>query len=194
MRWRSDRAWARRSRPETSCAPSFGAARAPLLLDADALNAIATEGRGGRAALSERSLPTVLTPHPGEMGRLVGQTVAQVQGRRVEIARDLAAETGAVVVLKGQRTVVARREGSAAVNPTGNPGMAKGGAGDVLSGMIGSLLARGADAWPAACAGVFVHGLAGDRAAARLGQESLLAMDLVDELPATLQLLTGGRG
>jgi ADP-dependent NAD(P)H-hydrate dehydratase / NAD(P)H-hydrate epimerase len=166
----------------------------PLLVDADGLNAIAAGGRDGVGALSRRSLPTVLTPHPGEMGRVAGLTVPQVQERRVEVARDVAAATGAVVVLKGQRTVVARREGPPAINPTGNAGMAKGGSGDVLSGMIGALMARGADAWPAACAGVFLHGFAGDRGAARLGQESLLAMDLVDELPAALRSLSSARG
>jgi ADP-dependent NAD(P)H-hydrate dehydratase / NAD(P)H-hydrate epimerase len=166
----------------------------PLLLDADGLNAVAAEDGGGRATLSARSSPTVLTPHPGEMGRLSGLSVPEVQQRRVETARELAAETGAIVVLKGQRTVVARRGGAAAVNPTGNPGMAKGGSGDVLSGMIGALLARGADPWSAACAGVFLHGWAGDRAAASLGQESLLAMDLVEELPAALQSLSAERG
>jgi NAD(P)H-hydrate epimerase len=88
------------------------------------------------------------------------------------------------VVLKGQRTLVADPDGRAAVNPTGNPGMATGGTGDVLAGLIGSLLAAGRDPWLAATAGVYLHGLAGDRAAVRLGYESLLAGDLLDELPA----------
>jgi NAD(P)H-hydrate epimerase len=99
-----------------------------------------------------------------------------------------------VVVLKGYRTIVAHPDGRAAVNPTGNPGMATAGTGDVLAGVIGALLARGTDPWLAATAGVYLHGLAGDRAAARLGQESLIAGDLVEELPAALRSVTDRRG
>jgi NAD(P)H-hydrate epimerase len=98
-------------------------------------------------------------------------------------------ETGAVVVLKGQRTIVARADGTACVNPTGNPGMATGGTGDVLSGIIGALLARGLDGWTAAVAGVFLHGAAGDEAAARRGEESLVASDLFDSIPEVLRRL-----
>jgi len=154
----------------------------PLLVDADGLNALA--GSQGVTRLADRSSPTLLTPHPGEMGRLIGSSPAEVQTRRLETARALAADSRAHVVLKGQRTLVADPEGRAAVNPTGNPGMATGGTGDVLAGLIGSLLAAGCDPWLAATAGVYLHGLAGDRAAVRLGYESLLAGDLLDELPA----------
>jgi NAD(P)H-hydrate epimerase len=165
--------------------------RVPLLVDADGLNLLApTTGReSGLAALRNRQAATVLTPHPGEMARLLGTTVADVQGGRLEAARRLARETGAVVVLKGHRSLVARPDGLAAVNPTGNPGMATGGVGDVLSGIVGALLARGHDAWLSATAGVFVHGAAGDRAAARLGQESLLAGDLVESLSDAIRAL-----
>jgi NAD(P)H-hydrate epimerase len=166
----------------------------PLLVDADGLNAIAAGDRTARGRLLQRSLPTVVTPHPGEMARLVGVTVEEVQRRRPETAGALAGETGAIVVLKGQRTLVARAHGSTAVNPTGNPGMATGGTGDVLAGMIGALLARGAEAWEAACAGVFLHGTAGDVAAERMGQESLVAMDVVDVLPEAFRRILGGRG
>jgi len=166
----------------------------PLLVDADGLNAIAAGGRSARARLLQRPLPTIVTPHPGEMGRLVGTTAEEVQRRRLETARDLARETGAVVVLKGQRTLVARPRGSSAVNPTGNPGMATGGTGDVLAGMIGALLARGTEAWAAACAGVYLHGAAGDVAGERKGQESLVAMDVVDVLPDAFRRVGVGRG
>ena len=102
-------------------------------------------------------------------------------------------ETGAVVVLKGQRTLVADPDGRAAVNPTGNPGMATGGTGDVLSGIAGALLARGCDAWTASTAAVYLHGLAGDQAAARLGQESLLAGDVVSHLSRAFRILERAR-
>jgi len=165
---------------------------APLVIDADGLNALAG-GAGGpgsdAGALSRRAAPTVLTPHPGEMARLLGSDAAEVQRRRLGAARELAAQSGAVVVLKGYRTVVADSAGRAAVNPTGNPGMATGGTGDVLSGIIGALLARGLDPWAAATAGVYVHGLAGDGAAGRLGEESLLAGDVIEALPDAIRSL-----
>lgn len=163
---------------------------APLIIDADGLNALAP-GRSSdppaAAALQKRPAATVVTPHPGEMARLVGSDTAAVQRRRLDVARDLAAGGRAVVVLKGYRTVVAEPGGRAAVNPTGNPGMATGGTGDVLSGVLGALLARRLEPWTAATAGVYVHGLAGDIAAGRLGQESLLAGDLIDALPEAIR-------
>jgi NAD(P)H-hydrate epimerase len=131
----------------------------------------------------------VVTPHPGEMARLIGSEAGEVQRRRLEVAREFAAQTGAVVVLKGHRTIVADPDGRAAVNPTGNPGMATGGTGDVLSGILGALLARGLEPWVAATAAVYVHGLAGDVAAGRLGQESLLAGDLIEALPEAIRSL-----
>jgi hydroxyethylthiazole kinase-like uncharacterized protein yjeF len=166
----------------------------PLVVDADGLNALAASARGPAAhdAL-RRDGATVVTPHPGEMSRLAGTTTDQVQRRRLETARAFAVETGAVVVLKGQRTLVADASGRAAVNPTGNAGLATGGTGDVLSGMIGALLARGGDGWAAATAAVFAHGHAADLATRRLGEEALLAGDLVDALPETLLDLTGER-
>jgi NAD(P)H-hydrate epimerase len=165
---------------------------APLVIDADGLNALAAEGaaRGAAAALlSKRARPTVITPHPGEMARLVGSDAAQVQRARLDVARAFAAESRAVVVLKGQRTVVAEPGGRAAVNPTGNPGLATGGTGDVLAGILGALLARGLEPWLAATAAVYVHGLAGDVAALRLGQESLLAGDVIEALPDAIRSL-----
>ena len=166
----------------------------PLLVDADGLNALApsAKDKGATDAL-RRTAPTVVTPHPGEMARLVSSSASEVQRRRLETARAFAMGTGAVVLLKGQRTIVAHPDGRAAVNPTGNPGMATGGTGDALSGIIGALLARGADAWTAATAGAYLHGLAGDEAAARLGQESLMAGDVVSNLPRAFRTLERGR-
>ena len=157
----------------------------PIVIDADALNALS--GDIG-ADFVRRDRRTVLTPHPGEMARLVGSTAAEVQRRRVETAKSAAAATGAVVVLKGQRTLIAEGE-RVAVNPTGNPGMATAGTGDVLAGMVGALLARGTEAWTAAAGAVYVHGAAGDEAACRLGEESLTASDLVSSVPAALRSL-----
>jgi NAD(P)H-hydrate epimerase len=164
----------------------------PLLVDADGLNALAASTRPAvEAAVSalRRSAPTVVTPHPGEMARLAGSSTAEVQRRRLETARSFALQTGAVVVLKGHRTVVADPDGRAAINPTGNPGMATGGTGDVLAGVIGALLARGREAWTAAAAGVYAHGLAGDVAASRRGPESLLAGDVVAALSRAIRSL-----
>jgi NAD(P)H-hydrate epimerase len=162
----------------------------PLVVDADGLNALAPSSSSrdpAAGALRKRSASTIVTPHPGEMARLIGSEAAEVQRRRLDVARAFAAESRAVVVLKGYRTLVADPEGRAAVNPTGNPGLATGGTGDVLSGILGALLARGLDPWTAATAAVYVHGRAGDVAAARLGQESLLAGDVIETLPEAIR-------
>jgi ADP-dependent NAD(P)H-hydrate dehydratase / NAD(P)H-hydrate epimerase len=171
----------------------------PLLVDADGLNALAPPAGGRiRGALDALELgrPTVLTPHPGEMARLAGLRPDEVQKRRLETARSLARETGALVVLKGHRTLIVDPKGRAAVNPTGNPGMATGGTGDVLAGLAGALLARH-EPWEAASAAVYLHGQAGDVAAARRGQPSLLAGDVLDAIPDALRALSqpeaGGR-
>ncbi|HSB60298.1 MAG TPA: NAD(P)H-hydrate dehydratase, partial [Vicinamibacteria bacterium] len=164
----------------------------PLVVDADGLNALAPSDReAGALEALRRDAATVVTPHPGEMARLVGVSAAEVQSRRLETARRMAREAGVFVVLKGQRTLVCRPDGLAAVNPTGNPGLATGGTGDVLAGIVGALAARH-EPWTAACAGVFLHGLAGDRAAASMGPESLLAGDVADSLPEAIRAV-GGR-
>ena len=157
----------------------------PVLVDADALNALAHHG----GALPRRAAATLLTPHPGEMARLVGGDTREVLARRLESAGELAGRAGVFVVLKGQRTLVAGPDGRVAVNPTGNPGLATAGTGDVLSGVAGALLARGSSGWEAATAGVYLHGLAGDLAARRLGQESLMAGDVIAALPEAIRLL-----
>jgi ADP-dependent NAD(P)H-hydrate dehydratase / NAD(P)H-hydrate epimerase len=158
----------------------------PLLVDADGLNALAPgSDHPGPGELRGRSAGTVLTPHPGEMARLCGRPVPEVQADRPRSAAELARATGAVVVLKGQRSVVAEPGGRLAVTPAGNPGLATGGTGDVLSGIVGALLAR-LDAWPAATAGVHLHGRAGDLAAAALGEEGVAAGDVADSIPRAL--------
>src|SRR4029077_3839112 len=140
--------------------------------------------------LAGRKAETVLTPHPGELGRLLGVSTAQIQEDRIAAARGAGEETGAIVVLKGHMTLVA--SGTAVfVNPTGNPGMATGGTGDVLTGVIAGLLAQGVDALDAAVLGVYLHGLAGDLAAARVGEMGLAAGDLIETLPAAFAALKG---
>jgi hydroxyethylthiazole kinase-like uncharacterized protein yjeF len=161
----------------------------PAVVDADALNLLAEAG-GARY----RPWPTVYTPHPGEFSRLVGRPVPEVQADRVGWARRAAAAWGGVVVLKGARTVVAAPDGRAAVNPTGNPGMASGGTGDVLTGAIAALLARGIGPFEAAWAGAYLHGLAGDLAYQVLAPAPVPATLLLDSLgPALARIGGGGR-
>jgi ADP-dependent NAD(P)H-hydrate dehydratase / NAD(P)H-hydrate epimerase len=161
----------------------------PLVLDADGLNAFA----GRPEELRRRTAPTVLTPHPGELGRLLGTTAAEVNEDRVAAAREAARVTGAVVLLKGQLSLIAAppgaTEGAVAINPTGNAGMASGGSGDVLTGTVGALLAQGLPAWDAACLGAFVHGVAADLIAAERGPEAIPAGDLAESLPAAFAAL-----
>ena len=161
----------------------------PIVVDADGLNALA--GAGGVAtegSLWKRSQTTIVTPHPGEAARLLGSSPAEVQMRRLESARALARLTNATVVLKGYRTVVACPDGSAAVNPTGNPGLATAGTGDVLAGIVGATAAR-CDPWLAAYAAVFVHGRAADLVTEHQGQTGLLASDLLSALPGAIDSL-----
>jgi NAD(P)H-hydrate epimerase len=157
----------------------------PLVIDADGLNCLAHDV----AVLQARPGPTVLTPHPGEMSRLIGTAVHAVQADRLGLARQFAAETGACVALKGARTVIAMPDGSAAINLTGNPGMASGGMGDVLAGVIGALCAQGLPAEDAATLGVYLHGMAADLAAAdRGGEIGLIASDVIGSLPRAIAL------
>jgi NAD(P)H-hydrate epimerase len=152
-------------------------ARVPVVLDADALNALAEEPELV-AALAGLEVPLVLTPHPGEMARLCATTVDAVQADRVAVAADRARAWNATVVLKGARTVVAAPGVPPAVIPTGNPGLATGGTGDVLAGLTGALLAGGLEPFAAARAAAWVHGRAGDLAARRFGVRGLVAGDL----------------
>lgn len=158
----------------------------PSVFDADALNALS--GRIG--LLASCKTPPIITPHPGEMARLEPDATSHtVNNDRVGIATRFARERGLFVVLKGSRTVVARPDGAVAICPTGNPGMATAGTGDVLTGMIAGLLAQGLPSWEAACAATYLHGLAGDLAAADKGQAGMIAGDLVEQIPYALKLV-----
>ena len=156
----------------------------PSVLDADALNALASRA----SLLTECKTPPILTPHPGEMARLeVDATPQSVNADRLGTARRFARERGVFVVLKGARTVVARPDGVLMICPTGNPGMATAGTGDALTGMLVSLLAQGVPSWEAACAASYLHGAAGDLAAARLGSAGMIAGDLIEHIPYAIQ-------
>ncbi len=151
----------------------------PILLDADGLNVTA----GSIDILREMSVPVILTPHVGEMARLLGKTSAEVQAERVEAVTALAAKGGHVTaLLKGAGTLIASQK-QVFRNPTGNSGMSKGGSGDVLAGMTGSFLAQGIAPLSAAKLGVYLHGMAGDRAAARFSRRAMLPTDLIAMLP-----------
>lgn len=156
-------------------------AEAPLVIDADALNALA----GCTDILMQSQALAVLTPHPGEMARLTGLTNAQVNSDRIQVARQAAAEWGCILVLKGAPTVVAFPDGEIFINTTGNSGMATGGTGDILTGVIASLIAQGLSSHDAAVAGVYLHGYAGDLAAGS-GKTGLIASDLLGALPAAI--------
>lgn len=153
----------------------------PVVIDADALNHLAEAG--DFADWPKRPGAVILTPHPGEMARLCGCRTDEVQRDRIGIARHYATTNGVIVVLKGARTVCADPSGQVYVNPTGNPGMATGGTGDVLAGIIGGLLAQGHSAMGATILGVYLHGAAGDIAASRRqAPGSIIAGDLIAEL------------
>jgi NAD(P)H-hydrate epimerase len=164
------------------------AAERPMVLDADGLNAL--EGRAEE--LRKRRGPTVVTPHPGEMARLTGQSVAAVKFEAVECARRFASEHDVVVVLKQARTVVAGPRGELYVCPLGNPGMATAGCGDVLTGVIGGLLAQGMAPLRAAVCAVYLHALAGDLCAQAEGQRGVLAGKILRQLPAAFRAVEDG--
>ncbi len=160
-------------------------ASCPLVLDADAIAILAGKPEAVRACPQ----PVVLTPHPGELARLLGTDAATVQRDRQAAVAEAAQRTGAVVVLKGAGTLVAREKQPVWINLSGNPGMACGGSGDVLAGLLAGLLAQGIDPFRAACAAVGLHGTAGDLAALRKGQAAMKAGDLADALPAAFKQL-----
>lgn len=161
----------------------------PLVVDADGLTALTDH----LEILQQRAQrPTVLTPHPGEMARLAGMTVQEIQSDRVSAARAFAQRHKVVVVLKGARTVIALPDGRIRINASGHAGMASGGMGDVLTGMIASLLAQGLEVGTAAALGVYLHGYAADRLADNCGNAGLLASDLIAELPRARKALGEG--
>lgn len=155
----------------------------PLVVDADAINSIS-----GHKLLREYKAPLILTPHPGEMSRLISKAglktdIADIERDRIEAARSFSKETGVNLVLKGVPTVIANPDGRVIINPKGNPGMATAGTGDVLTGMIGALIGQGLNPFEAATLGVYLHGLAGDIVASSKGEHSLIASDVIEAIP-----------
>jgi hydroxyethylthiazole kinase-like uncharacterized protein yjeF len=152
----------------------------PAVVDADALNALAAD-------LPATSRTRILTPHPGEMGRLTGKTAKEVQSDRLGVAQQFAESSGAAIVLKGDRTIIAFPDGETWVNPTGSPSMATGGTGDILTGMIAGLIAQHPEDWRrAVIAAVWLHGRCGELAGSRWGEEAMLATDLLEVLPEAM--------
>lgn len=156
---------------------------APCVLDADALNNLASN----LEVFSTMKSPPILTPHPGEMARLLKtHSPKTINEDRISVATTFATQHRVILVLKGANTIIANPQGQIAICPTGNPGMASAGMGDVLTGMLAGLLAQGLPAWDAARVGVYVHGLAGDLAALSTGETSLIASDLISAIPKAL--------
>ena len=169
-----------------------GSSRAPVVIDADGLNSLALSGTkagGAGEILKKAAAPLILTPHPGEMARLLKNSRSrdQIEKDRLGTALSFSEETGVCLVLKGVPTIIADPDGKAYLNPTGNPGMATAGSGDVLTGMISALLAQHLSPDRAAILGVYLHGLAGDIAASEKGPHSLVASDIIDALPAAFR-------
>ncbi len=155
----------------------------PMLLDADGINIISKH----IDILKEVEKPVVLTPHEGEMKRLTGVPSSEIHKNREEVLRNFCEEYNAVTVLKGKDTLVLKKDKEMHINPTGNAGMAVAGSGDVLAGMIASLMAQGADAFDSALSGVYLHGLAGDLGAEVLTEYSLLPSDIIDYIPKAIK-------
>lgn len=153
---------------------------APLVIDADGLNAIADNV----AVLKrKKSKQVILTPHPGEMSRLLGTSIPDVEAIRISVSQEFARNYGVYLILKGARTIIASPSGEIAINGSGNPGMATGGMGDVLTGIIVSLLGQGNTAWESCCLGVFLHGFAADMVAEEKGEIGINASDVIEKLP-----------
>jgi NAD(P)H-hydrate epimerase len=175
----------------------LAATRIPTVLDADALNILAAQpallARGGEICKMGRTV--VMTPHPGEMARLAGISVAEVQANRLEVARSFARSYGVILVLKGARTLIAHPDGRVGVNTTGNPGMAKGGSGDLLTGLMAGLLAQHPENPQSAVeAAVYLHGLAADLAVRRGDEHTLLATDTLSDFPEAFRYRAQGPG
>lgn len=157
----------------------------PVVVDADALNLLAGETR----LLKKLDIPVILTPHPGEMSRLAGKKISEIQEDRISCAREFAGEFKVHLVLKGAGTVIAHPDGSVFINPTGNSGMASGGMGDILTGIIAGFVAQGYPAGEAARIGVYIHGAAGDSLAEKMGPFGFLASDILKSIPAQIGIL-----
>ena len=160
-------------------------AKKPLVIDADGINAVSEN----IDTLKELKTKAVLTPHPGEMARLLKIPVSEIQINRIKSAVDFSAKYNVVTVLKGEKTIVADTDGKYEINQTGNPGMATGGTGDVLSGVIASFIGQGLNPYDAAVLSVYLHGRAGDIAANEKGFYSLIASDVVEKLPMAIKEL-----
>jgi len=157
----------------------------PLVLDADGINAI----QDYPDVLKKRKYPTIITPHPGEMARILKTSPQEIQKERIKVAGDFSKNFGVITVLKGARTIIADSDGTICVNPTGNSGLAKGGSGDVLTGLISGFLAQGMTPLKAAIAGVFIHGLSADLAVSELDERFLLPSDIINYLNKTFKHL-----
>jgi len=157
----------------------------PCLIDADGLNILAQQPEW----LQRLPKPCVLTPHPGELARLTGKSTADILGQRLKLAQELAQKYKLILVVKGHRTIISGSDGQVFINPTGNPGMATGGTGDVLSGLAASFLLQIANPLLAVAAAVYIHGLSGDLAREKLGERALVAGDLIRFLPAAIKLM-----
>ena len=161
----------------------------PMVIDADALTALSVEPE----ILKDIESPIILTPHPGEMARLTGLSSKAIQEDRIETSRNFAIEYGVYLVLKGSRTIIAQPDGNIHINPSGNPGMASGGTGDVLTGMMGGLVCQGFFPSSAAIAATYLHGLAGDLVADEKGEMTLIASDILEKIPHVLREMGKGR-
>ena len=162
----------------------------PLVIDADGLNALAEDVT---ILNLKKSNQVILTPHPGEMSRLVGTSVPDVEAIRISVSQEFAGKYGVYLILKGARTIIASPAGTVAINGSGNPGMASGGMGDVLTGIIVSLLGKGCAAWDACCMGVFLHGFAADMVAEEKGEIGINASDVIEKLPYAYKRLLENR-
>lgn len=158
----------------------------PIVLDADGINGLV----GNLDVLAKAQAPVILTPHPGEMARLLERSATEVQNERLALAQSFSEKYGVTLVLKGARTIISSPEGRLAINSSGNPALASGGTGDVLTGLIAGFVAQGLSSFEASCLGVFCHGKAADRLAIRMGGRGLLAMDLLLEIPIVLKSLS----
>ena len=157
----------------------------PIILDADGLNAIS----GKTGILKKAKAPVIVTPHPGEMFRLTGKTVPEIQRDRKKSALEFSREYNVITVLKGYQTVVASPDGKIYINFTGNAGLATAGSGDVLAGIVGGLMVQGLPVFSAATLGVYLHGLAGDFAARDKGEASMVATDVMEKIPEAITFL-----
>jgi NAD(P)H-hydrate epimerase len=167
----------------------IGKCRVPIVLDADALNLISRDV----SMFDDLHCDTVITPHPGEMARLTGKSIEEIQRDRISAAREFSEKHNVITVLKGSRTIIAAPDGRIYINTTGNSGMATAGAGDVLTGIIAGFIGQGTKAFEAAITGVYIHGLAGDEVSKIIGKHGLIASDLAEQLPHTIMKHVTGK-